>query len=562
MLFRGKVGNESDGRLLEGRHHAPERLGHVLVLGLGVSGKAAVSYLAPLLGQRVASLVVLAGKSTQDALDWVDAFVCDMGLKLASSVDFVFDEEDAAACIPAGRESFDLCIASPGISVFSDLYESASAASARIVSEVELAWGESPADSLWVAVTGTNGKTTTTALAAHILADAGFRARAVGNIGDACIEAVASDLIAASDATGAESSVSAGDAGCDSSSKLCYVAELSSFQLASIDAFAPDVAVMLGIKPDHVEWHGTYDHYVASKMRLLDNLRSAQGGVAVLDATNDEVRSRIRQIKGITYAQRGYTYIPLGTASGIGCDMRDACGSDNAAFVGADGALTVAFGGEQRILCNADELGIKGPHNWTDALAAASAAIALGTDARSVAGSLRSFKALPHRIEPVGTVGDVAFYNDSKATNVDSTVRALSSFPGKRVAVMLGGHDKMTSLDELVCACRDNARVVVCYGEARERFMEALSLLEEDGVSVVCAAGLEDALDAALEAASAVGGVDVVLLSPACSSFDEFSCFEERGDAFRALVGALCERCAGSVGVEGADRAASAVCAR
>lgn len=525
MLFRSKVGKKPSEACIDGRKHAPCDFGHVLVLGLGVSGKAVVRYLAPLLGQRVASLVVLAGPSSESALEWVDGIIEEMGEALAASMDFVFDDEAAASHIPEGCEGFDLCVASPGISVFSDMYEGALQASVHVVSEVELAWGESPADSIWVAVTGTNGKTTTTALAAHMLDYAGFGARAVGNIGDACIEAVASDLAALE--------------ACSDDVRPCYVAELSSFQLASIDAFAPDVAVVLGIKPDHVEWHRTYEHYVASKMRLLDNLSQAQGAVAVLDATNDEVRARVREIRGMTYAQRGYTYIPLGTASGIASDMREACGSDNAAFVDADDALRIAFGGSEHRLCGLCDLAIKGPHNWTDALAAASAAIALGVPDQAIAEALASFKALPHRIEPLGTVAGVEFYNDSKATNVDSSVRALSAFPGKRLAVLLGGHDKMTPLDDLVEACSSNASIVVCYGEARERFMQAMSAIARDSLLVLDACGLEDALGVALGAAPRIGGVDVVLLSPACSSFDEFSCFEERGDFFRSLVGNL-----------------------
>lgn len=545
MLFRSKVNRKSNEGLISGRKHAPRELGHVLVLGLGVSGRAVVRYLAPLLGSRVSSMVVLAGPASEGTLDWVDDVASELGPELGASIEFVFDDEDAAAHVPEGCEMFDLCVASPGISVFSGMYEGACEASARVVSEVELAWGESAADSVWVAITGTNGKTTTTALTAHILGHAGYDVRAVGNIGDACIEAVAADLAAASAAGGGAGSVegegegvafeAASDA-CACAKRPCYVAELSSFQLASIDAFAPDVAVMLGIKPDHVEWHRTYEHYVASKMRLLENLPEAQGAVAVLDATNDEVRAKVRAIRNMTYAERGFTYIPLGTARGIESDMREACGSDNAAFVDAGMSLRVAFGGSEHALCGVDALNIKGSHNWTDALAAASAAIALGVDDGAIAKALASFAALPHRIEPLGEVDGIGFYNDSKATNVDSAVRALSAFPGKRVAILLGGHDKMTPLDDLVQACRESARVVVCYGEARERFAREFAPIASDGVLVLEADGLASAFGAALASRDEASGLDVVLLSPACSSFDEFSCFEERGDFFRSLV--------------------------
>ena len=153
---------------------------------------------------------------------------------------------------------YDLCIASPGISQFSDFYGSAQAAAAEVVSEVEFAWRESAADAKWVAVTGTNGKTTTTALIAHVLRHAGFDAAAVGNIGDTCIEAVAAG----------ETEV--------------YVAEVSSYQLASTCDFAPNAAVVLNITPDHVAWHRSHENYAAAKWKVLANLRRTPGAMAIL----------------------------------------------------------------------------------------------------------------------------------------------------------------------------------------------------------------------------------------------------------------------------------------
>lgn len=485
---------ENVGRLLEGRKHAPEHLGRVLVLGLGVSGKACAEYLAPLQGTRVDELVVAAGSQTDEALSWAQTHA-------SSGVRVVFGE--------TVEGSFDLCIASPGISQFSDFYLAAQKASGEVISEVEFAWRESSEDARWVAITGTNGKTTTTALAEHLLRAAGMRAKAVGNIGDTCISAVA-----------------------DGSAEV-YVAEVSSYQLASTALFAPDAAVVLNIKPDHLKWHRSHENYAAAKWKVIANLASRPGAVAVLNASDDEVRAKVREIKAIPADERGFAYVPVGTAAGICGDMRAACGSDNAAFLAEDGMLHVALAGDEVSLVPAEELQIKGSHNVVNALAAAAACLAVGADAASIRAGLRSFAPLEHRIEPVGTVAGVACYNDSKATNVDAVLAALTAFGSTRPIIMLGGRDKGTDLAPLVEACRAHARAVVCFGESLPRFWPAFEGLAADGVPVAQAAHMEDAFDAALGMAKPG---DVVLLSPACASFDEFSCFEERGDAFKALV--------------------------
>lgn len=524
--------------LLPGRKYAAESLGHGLVLGLGVSGKAAVEYLAPLLGDRLESLTVLGGHANDEARSWARTV---QGRCEGAALTIVFDDEDPAAHLPAGAQAFDLCIASPGISAFSDFYRNAQAVSRAVVSEVEFAWCESAEDSVWIAVTGTNGKTTTTALIEHLLKEAGLNATAVGNIGDACIEQVSRDLSA------------------PSAARRYYVVETSSYQLASIDRFAPNAAVLLGITPDHIKWHRSHEHYAASKMKLLDGLPTVPGAVAVLDATNDEVRAKVRELRRQSDAERGFSYVPLGTAQGIEGDMRTACGAENAAFV-AHQRLHVALNGADHDLCATSELNILGAHNWLNALAAASVALAVGVPAPDVSRALATFAPLEHRIEPVGTVGGVAYYNDSKATNVDATLQALKAFVPRRPIVMLGGDDKGTDLAELVASCRDHAGAVVCYGQGGPRFYEAMAPLAgqcgSQGAEAIitnkCSKNsldfekipviLEQTFAQAFERATSLAEPgDIVLLSPACASFDEFSCFEERGERFKQLVAQLGE---------------------
>lgn len=490
--------------MLAGRKLAPARLGRVVVLGLGVSGRSCAAYLLDRLGGRVSELVIYAGSPGEEARSWAQD-AASRGARV------VFDDEKVEG-------SFDLCIASPGISEFSDFYLSAARASLEVISEVEFAWRESRADSRWVAITGTNGKTTTTALCAHLLNKAGMNACAVGNIGDTCIDAVASD---------------AADV---------FVAEVSSYQLASTRDFAPEVAVVLNITPDHLSWHRSHENYAAAKWKVLANLAKTPGSLAVLDACDEEVRAKVRELKMRSDEERGFSYLPLGCGRGLDGDMRTVCGSANAAFLAEGSMMRIAFGDEEIDLVRADELLIKGEHNVANALAASAAAVALGADVSAVKAGLRSFGALEHRIEPAGEIDGVACYNDSKATNVDAVLKALVAFRPVKPYILLGGRDKGTDLSPLVAACAEDARGVVCFGESRERFLEAFAPLAEQGVPVDEAVSLEQALDVAL--ARAKRG-DVVLLSPACASFDEFSCFEERGDAFKRYVS---ERAAAAAG--------------
>ena len=506
--------------LLCGRKHAPKNLGRVLVLGLGKSGRAAIDYLVPLVGERVSALAVAAG-SRAGASDEVLAYVETLR---ARGLRVEFDHEVIEG-------AYDLCIASPGISQFSPFYESAAAASAEVISEVEFAWRESAADAVWVAVTGTNGKTTTTSLVAHLLQVAGMKANAVGNIGDTCLRAVAAGAT------------------------KVYVAETSSYQLASTSRFAPNVAVLLNITPDHLAWHRSHEAYVAAKLKVLANLANTPGSVAVLDATNDTVRATVRALRAQAPEERGFAYVPVGTAAGLNESMIDRCGSECAAYV-QDGRLHVNMGGKDHDLGSECALQIKGSHNVSNALAAAACAVALHVPDEVVREGLATFAPLEHRIEPCGSVAGVACYNDSKATNVDATLVALSAFAPGSIVALLGGRDKGTDLTPLVERARQTCKAVVLFGESRARFAEAFGVGRVAGVAeilpdgdsaqvmrVLLADHLGDALDVALSVASAG---DEVLLSPACASFDEFSCFEERGCVFKELVAGRAQAAAGN----------------
>ena len=455
------------------------KLGDVCVLGLGKTGEAVAEYLlAQRDDGRVSSVTVVGGAKSAPS---------DESLALEhEGAKIVYGTEDVEG-------DFDLAIASPGISEFSDFYANGKAASKEIIGEPELAWRESP--ERWVGITGTNGKTTTTTLARDLLRAGGLAAEAVGNIGTMAIGEVARRA--------------PGE---------WLVAELSSFQLAGTVELHPHVGVLLNVTPDHLYWHKTMENYAAAKERLFRNMDA--GDLAIISDGDSWCRDIAARCEG-----RGLRVCHL-LVAGEAPEATTA----NAAWERTDGMLVVRLDGRDVELVNKGELSIAGEHNVENALAASALALACGVDAIDVRAGLLAFSPLEHRIEPCGELAGVRFVNDSKATNTDAVSKALTAFEPGHVVILLGGHDKGTDLSEMAADVARHAHVAVCFGEAGERIAEAV---EAAGGAVVRAEHLEQALDAGIEAARPG---DTVLLSPACSSFDEFSGFEERGRAFKSLV--------------------------
>ncbi len=453
-----------------------EHLGSVAVLGLGRTGEAAARYLASLVPSRVDSVTLFGGAASAPgertrALE-------DLGVAVTCGTDEV-------------TGSYDLAVASPGIPDTSDFFLGAAACSAEVVGEPELAWRESP--ERWVAITGTNGKTTTTSLATHLLQGGGLTAESVGNIGLPPIEA-----IAGRPADG------------------WFVAELSSFQLATTRLFHPRVAVLLNVTPDHLEWHHTMEAYAAAKERAFANMGA--GDLAVISADDDWCRAAAERAEA-----RGLRVCGLSVER----EVEGPC----AAFLRGS-TLVVRLDGVEHELAQTSDLQIFGAHNAENALAASAVALELGVAPDDVRRGLASFSPIEHRIEPAGEVGGVRFVNDSKATNTDSVEKALTAFDAGSIVVLLGGHDKGTDLTSLAGAVRERCRVAVCFGEAGERIARALEG-EPSALEVVRAPHLREAFSAALAAARPG---ETVLLSPACSSFDEFNNMAERGRLFKDLV--------------------------
>jgi UDP-N-acetylmuramoylalanine--D-glutamate ligase len=341
------------------------------------------------------------------------------------------------------------------------------------------------------AITGSNGKSTTTALAGAMLRAAGRTVEVCGNIGEAltaCVE---------------------GEPG------RAFVVELSSFQLETVDLFHPRVAALLNVSADHLDRHGGLDGYVAAKARIFH--RQQPSDVAVLNAGDPRVRE-------LEVVARRRCFASAGT-------VEDGC------HVEGDAVVEVAPGGRTPgtapvVLFRTADVPLPGTHNLENAMAAALVARACGADPQAITAALRSFVGLPHRLELVRERAGVRWYDDSKGTNLAATVRSLEGFADHSVHVILGGQFKGGDLGELRAGVERKARRAYLIGESADRFAAALA----GAVAIQPCGILERAVAAA---AASAGAGEVVLLSPACASFDQFDNFAQRGRVFQRLVRAL-----------------------
>ncbi|NLG10867.1 MAG: UDP-N-acetylmuramoyl-L-alanine--D-glutamate ligase, partial [Coriobacteriaceae bacterium] len=280
-----------------------------------------------------------------------------------------------------------------------------------------------------------------------------------------------------------------------------------------------------------LSWHGSYAEYVKAKKALFRCMKP--DAPRIIDATTDETHNIITSL-----AKSGCRSIAIGSLSGLEEDMPTPADAREMAFLRGDNSLlTIVLDGIEYALVAAAELQIRGEHNQLNALAASAAALLIGVSIEDLREGLRSFVPLEHRIEPCGVVAGREFFNDSKATNPEATIKALSAFTDQSVVLLLGGRDKGTDLSELVAACEGKCRAVICYGEAQERFSDAFRAnSQRDGQSTFSLIAVDSFAQAFSIACTIARPGDVVLLSPACASFDEFTSFEHRGEVFKSLV--------------------------
>jgi UDP-N-acetylmuramoylalanine--D-glutamate ligase len=373
-------------------------------------------------------------------------------------------------------------IKSPGVPAHASIVAQARTRGLPVLGELELGWRLLPNE--FIAVTGTNGKTTTVELVAHVLHVAGAHVAAAGNVGTAVCALVG-----------------------EIAPETVVVCEASSFQLEDASAFAPEVAVLLNIAPDHLDRHGSMEAYERAKLRIFAAQR--QRDTAVVPEP---------MLENVTRAL---------AASGGGAPRLIAFGSGPGATMALRG--DEMWWGEQLVLASA-ELSLRGAHNVENAMAAAAACLSRGVPIEAVREGLRSFAGVAHRLEEVATRDGVLYVNDSKATNVASTLVALAAFPGRRVHLILGGQGKGQDFAPLRAPVDALCAAAYLIGEDAPAIASELAGI---GPAVHDCGDLEHALSACR--GSAQPG-EVVLLSPACASFDQFADFEARGERFRELA--------------------------
>ena len=448
---------------------------HVLVVGVGISGNA----VAKVAKSQGADRVVLSDAKAEQDLKY------DLSDVRAAGVELVFGPQENSLL-----DNVDMVILSPAVPVRIPLVQEAYKREIPVISEVQVAY--ELAKSPILAVTGTNGKTTTVTLLGELMKTRYPNAGVGGNIGvPLCEEAL-----------------KAGE-------NSCVLAEISSYQMEATTNFRPHVAVVLNVTPDHVVRHGSLEVYQQMKEKMF--AQQTPDDYLVLNYDNDKTRDMAKRAKGKVFFFSRLEKLAEG------------------AFV-QDGWLTIQWQGQNCRLCRADELKIKGGHNIENALAAAAAAFLGGARIPKIIEVLKEFSGVEHRIEPVAVIGGVAYYNDSKATNTDSAIKALESFDG-HIVLIAGGDDKLTDLTDFMTLVKERVDELILVGDASARFKEnALKLgypaehIHEAGYS----------MENAVRKAHAIAGPpQTVLLSPACASFDMYDGYEARGRDFKALVKAL-----------------------
>jgi UDP-N-acetylmuramoylalanine--D-glutamate ligase len=442
----------------------------VLVYGLGVSGAAA----ARLIVSRGAAVLGVDARAT-GGLDLADL---DLELPAGARFEAWSEEEAARSELPA---DVDAVVLSPGVPPDRPLLAAARRRGLPVVAEIELAFPL--LDGPVVAITGSNGKSTTTALTGAMLEAAGGDVEVCGNIGTAL------------------SAVVDGPAG------RTFVVEVSSFQLEAVDGFRPRAAAWLNLSPDHLDRYASLDDYAAAKSRLFE--RQTAEDVAVLNADDPRVAALVPASRRRFFSRAGA--------------VADGC------FVAGESVVERSPDGGEAALFALADLPLAGAHNLENAMAAALLARALDAPPDAIRRALAGFSGLPHRMQRLEVPGPLAWYDDSKATNVAAAAKSLEGLPDGRVHLILGGRAKGDDPADLADLVAAKARAVYVIGESAEMFATAL------GGLVPChrAGTLERAVD---EAARRAEPGDVVLLAPACASFDQFDSYAHRGREFARLA--------------------------
>lgn len=436
----------------------------VLVLGLSKSGIAA----AKLAKKHGAVVYLTEGKAvTSENLYKVEELK-NLGINVeygAHSTEFI--------------NQADLVVTSPGIPPHSEIIQRIRKQNIPVISELELAYRE--CDIPFIVITGTNGKTTTTALTEHILARK-LNVKACGNIGQPPCNIADENLD-------------------------YFVCEASSFQLEMSTSLKPFISVWTNFTPDHIDWHQGLENYFKAKARVF--LKPQAPKYSVLNAKDERLLEFAKQAQGEVFMFAG----------NIG---NNCCYEEN-------GEIVFKKGGVEEKIIKLSECPLLGEHNYQNIMCAIICAKLTGIDNTTIKQAIIDFKAPAHRLEKIISKNGITYYNDSKATNPEAAIVAINSFNNVDVALIAGGRDKNTDLTEFCDSVKKHIKTVVLIGEATERFEENL---KRNGFNnIIREKTMQSAIDKCIEIHP-----DVVLLSPACASFDMFTGYEQRGDVFREYV--------------------------
>jgi UDP-N-acetylmuramoylalanine--D-glutamate ligase len=444
----------------------------VLVVGLGRSGVASALFLKA----RGAKVTVSDAKPQEE---------------LGEEIPKLLDQGIAVETGGHGERTFrgqDLIVVSPGVPLDSPPLLQARALGETVIGEIELAARFLPKNI--IAITGSNGKTTTTTLAGDIVTAGGFRTLVGGNIGTPAISLAE-----------------------QASKDAVIVLEVSSFQLETIQTFRPKTAVVLNITPDHLDRHRTFETYVETKARIFENQQAED--FAVLNADDPVCAGLAARARAQVFCFSRKKQVEQGACA-------------------RNGQIIFRNQAGERDLMPISEIPLKGAHNLENVLAASCAGILMGCEPQQVRQAVRDFRAVEHRLEHVATIAGVEYYNDSKATNVDATIKALESFPAN-IHLILGGKDKASDYTLLNHLLRSRVKCIYTIGSAAAKIQSQI----RGTVEIVHSETLENAVQQASEAAKPG---HIVLLAPACASFDQFRNYEHRGKVFKQVVKALSER--------------------
>ena len=436
----------------------------VLILGLSKSGISAAKYLNK---------------------KGADVYLTESRMPSEQDIEKIKELEALGIKIETGGHSDEfikdayLAITSPGIPPHSEIMKRLEEAKVHVISEIELAYTQTSTP--FVAITGTNGKTTTTALTSHILSTE-FKAPACGNIGKPPCDLIDDD-------------------------NDYLVCELSSFQLAMSPSLQPLISIWTNFTPDHIDWHQGLENYFEAKARIFKFPQNP--AFSVLNGKDPKLLEFAPQAAGEVFLFAKET--------------------DTNCCYEKDDSIFYKRNGKEEEIIKLSDCPLVGEHNYQNIMCAVICAKLIGVSNENIKSAIMSFKAPEHRLEKVATINGTTFYNDSKGTNPEASIVAIKSFNEPNVVLIAGGRDKNTDLKEFCDEVKNHIKTVVLIGEAAQRFEENL---KADGFdNIIRENSMQSAIDKSIEL-----NPDIVLLSPACASFDMFRSYEERGEVFKEYV--------------------------